>query len=125
MLGAAVIGLQTVEAQPRRRRHRLRQRQGCLRRHHSAAPAADIDLDQHPDLGPRLGHRRGQRRHPAGIVDADRNPRHPRQPRQPGQRLRLPDLVRDQHVAQAGAHQGLRLADLLAAQPDRPGRHLQ
>jgi hypothetical protein len=58
------------------------------------------------------------------VVSADCNPRLLGECDQPGDLAGPHDLVAHQHVRDAAIHHRLRFADLLAADPDRTGRHL-
>ncbi len=115
MLGLALVGLQAREAQARRRRDLLRDRHGGLAGRDAAAAGADVDLHEAFEGDAVLDRRRREVVDVAEVVDADQHPRPGGERGEALDLLRRDHLVGDQHVADAGAHQRLGLADLLAA----------
>ncbi len=115
VLGLALVGLQPREGQARRRRDLPGDRHGGLARGDAAAAGADIDLHEAFEGDAVLHGRRREVVDIAEVVDADQHPRPRGERRQAIDLLRRDHLVGDQHVADAGTHQRLGLADLLAA----------
>ena len=118
MLSGAVIGLQPAEAQRVAARNRFREPHRRLAGRDAAAPAADIDLDEHVEHDIVAGGRLGRLADAVEMIDAEPDLRFPSQFRQPVELGRARDLVADQHVADAAFDQNFRLRDLLAALAD-------
>ena len=124
MLRAAVIGLQPAEFQARRIRDAARERGRLLAGRDAAALHADVDLDQGAQLDAEiLRHARG-RVDLLGRVEAQRDRRILRERGKAAQLALTDNLIADQDVLHAAAHQRFRLADLLHALADRAVRDL-
>ena len=124
MLRAAVIGLQPAEFQARRIGDAARKRGRILARPDAAALHADVDLDQGAQFDAEiLRHPRG-RIDLLGRVEAERDRRILRERGKAAQLAITDNLIADQDVLHAAAHQRFRLADLLHALADRAVRDL-
>ena len=124
VLRRAVVGLQAAEAQMARACHTLGDAHGGRTRRHPAAPAADVDLDQHVDSDARLRRGRLDLGDVVDVVRADADLGLAGQRRQPLELGGAGDLVGDEHVANAAGDHHLGLRHLLAAHPDGAERHL-
>ena len=125
VLGAAVVGLQSAEAQVAGIGDAAGQVHRVGSGGDAAAAGAGVDLHQHRQAhagGGRGGLDRGDLR---GIVGADRDPGDARQRGEAGELGRTHHFVAHEDVGHAGPGEDFRFRHFLHALADRAARHLQ
>ena len=120
-----MVRLEPGKAEELRFRDRRGEPQDVARGPDTAAVPADIELDQHIDMGREFLRRRSELLDVVRVVDAGRDARAPRQRRHTVELPRPDDLVADQNVADAAVHHDLGFRDFLAADADGTRAYLQ